>query len=315
MKAAKQLVVLITIFIGSYPPGIAAIETSSINATSTDIRVLVEERLVTLEARDVSLSKVLGSIGKQAGFKVMLIPGFNPPKVNIAFDRLSVEKAVARVIGDSNSIIFYTDQTDAAGQRVISQIWLLGPSYVKNGSASVTQRVISVDDIDQGNSNSRSKAVLRLSNQPQQVESAVAREPVWARLAYILESDQDALVRARAAIAIGALGDELAVYALESALFDGHSSVRIQAINALGLIGGERATIALGNVLIEGGSATIERILAAQALWRQESILARSYLEIAATDPNEQIRKAASQPQPTVNVRQGSEDTGTAATQ
>jgi hypothetical protein len=80
-------------------------------------------------------------------------------------------------------------------------------------------------------------------------------------------------------------------------------------------MGGERASIALGNVLIEGGRATIERVLAAQALWRQESAIARSYLDVDATDPNQQIRKASSQAQPTVNVRQGNEVIGSSATE
>jgi HEAT repeat protein len=122
-------------------------------------------------------------------------------------------------------------------------------------------------------------------------------------------------VRARAAIAIGALGDQRGIDALESALLDEHSSVRIQAINALGQLGGERASIALGNVLIESGRATMERVLAAQALWRHESVIARSYLDIGATDPNKQVRKASSQPQPAVKVRQSGKYTGSSATE
>ena len=119
------------------------------------------------------------------------------------------------------------------------------------------------------------------------------------RLTKMLQESQDKQVRIRAIIALGALQDERAVLALESALLDQDSSIRLQAINALGQIGSEQATIVLGNLLLNGSADTPERIMAAQALQKQNSNAAQAYLESTAYDVNKQVQMASREPSPT----------------
>jgi HEAT repeat protein len=152
------------------------------------------------------------------------------------------------------------------------------------------------------------QAVLGLSDKD-------ATGHVLARLTRVLQEDQDALVRSRAAIALGALRDEGAVLALESALLDEHSSVRSQAINALGQIGGERATMALGNILLNGSADKTERVMAAQALWKHDSEAARGYLRTGANDTDDQVRLASSKAPKPPKVRVTTDQLGPAETQ
>jgi HEAT repeat protein len=118
----------------------------------------------------------------------------------------------------------------------------------------------------------------------------------------LLHEDHDALVRSRAAIALGGLNDPRAVADLELALLDENSTVRSQAINALGRIGDEAATLALGNILLSGTSKTVDRVMAAQALWKHDSESARAYLRAGTSDLDEQVRRASNKaPLPVAN--------------
>ena len=131
-------------------------------------------------------------------------------------------------------------------------------------------------------------------NVPITAATAEADNRVLARLTQILEGDHDALVRARAATALGALGNQEAFQALESALIDPHPTVRAQAINALGQIGGDQATIVLGDLLLYGSTKPLERVMAAQSLWKIDTEVARNYLRTGSFDANEQVRIASS---------------------
>ncbi|UCE31583.1 MAG: HEAT repeat domain-containing protein, partial [Burkholderiales bacterium] len=122
-----------------------------------------------------------------------------------------------------------------------------------------------------------------------------AHRQALAELTRALASDPEAIVRARAAIALGAVGDERALPALESALAREHSfSVRTQAITAIGQIGGVQATAVLGRILLDSTANRTERVIAAQALWRQDSAAARQYLSAGAQDADAQVRRASS---------------------
>ncbi len=52
--------------------------------------------------------------------------------------------------------------------------------------------------------------------------------------------------------------------------------------------------MALGNVLLNEGLDPLERVIAAQALWKQDSEIAQGYLLAGSNDANEQVRNASS---------------------
>lgn len=233
---------------------------------TADIRVEIEDGLLTLETRDAPLHEVIQEIGELSGFKTILVGEFiKPSLVNVSFENIPLGEAIDRLVSDKNRIILYRLSEDDPRQRIISQVWLL-----QSGEAVVSE----VGSIASGG-------------------EADVNGYKLARLTRMLQQDQDKSVRARAAIALGTFQDERAVFALESALLDDESLVRSQAIKALGRIGNEQATVALGNVLLRDSADKSERIMASQALWNNDSEIARDYLRAAANDIDAQIRSAS----------------------
>jgi len=253
-------------------------------ADNTDIRIELNDGLLSAEIDDVPLPRVLAEIGKLAGFKVVQVGDFDDyPRINSKFEMLPLQVAVERLVANTNRIFFFSQSEGAESQRVLSQLWLLGPG---EAGAEITQKTEVVGGLQHEDPLIRSQAALRLVQQQ-------GGEATLEKLTILLQTDQDPLVRSRVAIALGALGDERAVSELESATLDPHFSVRTQSMTALGQIGGERATRVLGGILLNDTVEPVERVVAAQALWKQDSEIAQGYLEAGSSDSNEQVREAS----------------------
>jgi hypothetical protein len=294
MKYARSLLLLCTVLALGWASVAWTANSIEPDQVAPDIQIELNAGLMTLKTQAAPLHEVLNRVGELAGFTTIRIADISDPQlVNVSFENLPVEQLVARLVDNTNRIIFYTQAGDGTQGRVISQVWLLGPGKTDGDYDEIS--VIYNDDLQQADGQRRSEAALRLSQQSVPgLSEEDSRERIIARLGRLLHEDHDALVRSRAAIALGELGDQRAVAELESALWDEHSTVRSQAINALGRIGGEMATMALGNILLNGTSKTIDRVMAAQALWKIDSDAARTYLQSGTNDVDESVRKASS---------------------
>jgi len=291
------ILVLIALVVGE-ADGVATIESADANPATSITSIETTDGLLTLKAEDVPLQQVLSEIAKIAGFKLVLVADLSElPRVKASFERLSAEEIVLRLVADLNRIIFYDIEEDGSGRRKLAQLWLLGPgdgSDIDNSDVG-DERILFSEELQHDDGKIRSEAVLRLSLQATEDSSqAQSGGAVANKLGRILLRDHDPLVRVRAAIALGALRDQRAVPDLETALLDQHASVRAQVINALGQIGGDRATMVLGNFLLDQGMKTIERVMAAHALWKKNSDAANDYLRAGAEDSNVQVRLASS---------------------
>jgi hypothetical protein len=318
MNAPLQLLVLCSAAVLVIVTVSGAAGSTGSNPDSADIRIEMKAGSLTLETRDAPLYEVMRRIGELAGFKTILVADFIKPKlVSVSFDNIPVREAVERLLGNTNRAIFYAPAGIGAQDHVISQVWLLGSSGASgDDEAGDGESIGLAENLHHEEGKIRSEAVLRLSNQAVLgLSNNDATGHVLAKLTQVLQEDQEALVRSRAAIALGALRDERAVLALESALLDEHSSVRSQAINALGQIGGERATMALGNILLNGSADKTERVMAAQALWKHDSEAARDYLRTGANDTDEQVRLASSKAPALPKIRVTTDQLGPAKTQ
>ena len=287
------LLLLLPLLLGDAATAAAAESDAATPATST-ISIDVKNGVVTLQARDTPLPEVLSELGKLTGFKTILVAAAADfPRVSARFENLPVREIVERLVQDTNRIIFFDIEDGGIRQEVISQVWLLAPG---DGSGSdQEERIVFDENLQHDDGKLRSEAVLRLTLPPTGGSAQGLDEgAVWARLGRILLQDHDPLVRVRAAIALGALRDERAVRDLETALLDEHDSVRTQVIGALGQIGGDRAIITLGSILLDDNVKTIERVLAAHALWKQDSEIAAGYLSSGAENSNVQVRLASS---------------------
>jgi len=285
MKPRLNLALLLAALVLSLAIPAGSVATDTQSSDRSDIRIDLNDGLLSAEIHGAPLPEVLVEIGKLAGFKVVQVADFNDfPRVNSKFENLTVQVAVERLVADTNRILFYSQSEGGEPQRVLSQLWLLGPG---EAGADVTQGIVLIDELQHEEPVKRSAAALRLVQQPDE-------RPVLENLALMLQTDPDPLVRSRVAIALGALGDDRAVSNLETALLDENFSVRAQSITALGQIGGDRATVALGGILLDDAVDPLERVVAAQALWKQDSEIAQGYLEAGSSDSNAQVRAASS---------------------
>jgi len=250
-----------------------------------------ETGLLTLEAREATLVSVLAELGQQAGFKVVLVDDFDDRRsLNITLRKTSLERALRRLLRYTNNMIFYTEGGDS-----IAQVWLLGSGRAEPQSP----RVMVDDDVESSQppeAAGRATTVLRLANQAAAAQAPQIANQVQQTLIRVITGDQDALVRARAALALGKLGTDAAIDALALATRDIDASVRAQAIVALGGIDSAIAVRALGDLLADASRPSSARIIAAQMLWRHDRDLARSYLESAANEADESVRRAAAEP-------------------
>ena len=305
MKSACNLGLLLAILLLNLasPSGMAA--TGDTPAEAASIRIELDDGLLSAEFHDAPLPQVLAEIGKVAGFKLVQVADFNDfPRISGSFEKQPVQEAVERLVANTNRIFFYSQGEGAESQRELSQLWLLGPGEAGD---ETTQHTEDVGGLQHEEPIIRSQAVLRLVQQPDE-------EAVVEKLSVLLQTDPDPLVRSRVAIAFGALKDERAVPELESALQDTNFSVRAQSITALGQIGGERATTTLGNVLLDRSIDPVERVIAAQALWKQDSEIAQGYLQAGSNVANEHVRDASSKAPavtvtPTAGTQSGPEAT------
>jgi HEAT repeat protein len=111
-------------------------------------------------------------------------------------------------------------------------------------------------------------------------------------LGALLAHDPDGTVRQIAATALGNIGGEAVVPALEVALVDQDVEVRIQAMRGLHVINGEAAAAPLGEVALRDADPAPRR-QAIHLLATLRSDEARSTIELAATDPDDAVRQAA----------------------
>jgi len=264
-----------------------------------EIKIEINSGLLSVEARKAPLSEILEQIGRSAGFKTNWIADKEKsPRLDVSFKAVSVSKAVERLVDDTNRLIFYQTRDATTGHKTISQVWILG-YYATSSDSDLIElgNRAQADDLQHQESKTRSEAALGLVVESYSKDGEKTdTERVRLRLIQLLQEDKDALVRSRAAIALGALKDEESIDALEAALLDDSGSVRAQVINALGQIGGDRAADALGSILLYNGNHTTDRVMAAQALWMHGTESAREYLDLGAVDQNKQVRVAASKP-------------------
>jgi hypothetical protein len=111
-------------------------------------------------------------------------------------------------------------------------------------------------------------------------------------LGALAAQDPDATVRRIAATALGNIGGEAVMPALEAALADADVEVRIQAMRGLHAIDPEAAATRLGELALDDADPGLRR-QAVHLLASLRSDEARATVELAASDPDDSVRQAA----------------------
>ncbi len=94
--------------------------------------VELADGLVTLEVNNVELTLVLQELATQGGFSLRIMDDLPPQLVSTRFERLSLQKALRRLLADSNHALVYGDNAEIVaiylvppGEAIPSQVGLI----------------------------------------------------------------------------------------------------------------------------------------------------------------------------------------------
>ena len=89
--------------------------------SAAGLDISLEDGRLTVNVRDVSLSRVLGAIAAKAGF-ALDIAGELDSKVSASFENVPLERGLRRIVGRSSYIIELVPATGAGGPRRIARL-------------------------------------------------------------------------------------------------------------------------------------------------------------------------------------------------
>jgi hypothetical protein len=248
--------------------------------------VVIEEGRIIVNAQDADLEDVLSALGARAAFGLRISGPLG--RVTTTFTAMSVEQALRRLVQDHELMLVYSAPPDESVRPRLIQAGVFA-------SPPSTARVRASSEML-----GRQRAGL-LAEIQRLVRSRDVQQGV-PRLAELLGTAPDPIVRARAARALGGLSGPLTGAALVGALGDSDRDVRVQAVHALRRVDGARAIPALGHVLLTDPDVTV-RWAAARNLGSLQDSAATSALSVAAQDADALVRREISR---ALNRRGGS---------
>jgi hypothetical protein len=224
---------------------------------------------LTVDVRDADLADVLKQISERAGFELRTKGPLG--HVTATFTAVSLEDGLRRLVQAHELMLVYAaGESNRAGGGLLEVQVFAAPS--------VTIR----PGFDPGAS-----ATFAEINQLSRARDDPRTLP---RLSELLGSAPEAVVRARAAWALGNIGGAAAAAPLENALRDPAPDVRVQAAYALGRIQDARAIPALAGILLRDSDVTVRRA-AVRTLGLLSDSAATSALRAAAEDPDPMVRR------------------------
>jgi len=222
--------------------------------------------VLTVEVQDAPLEELLREVARQSGLSIVWY-GTISERISISFQRLSLEKALTRILRHHSFALAYSQAREGQSKAArLRKLWII-PKGAKG--APVPSTVAEYE---------REEELLQ--------EEATD----FALLQAALRSD-DSWEREDAVEALGDIGRPEAVQFLRQALRDEDGDVREAAIAALANIGGDRAAQALAIVLEDEDEWFREEAIEALGEIGGESAI--RLLEQALEDEDEGVRETA----------------------
>jgi hypothetical protein len=268
----RQLAAIVLVVTSLLLVGIVGAEAPAAAQPGHAIHIVRQGGALLVDVRDARPTDVLQALGAQCRVSVT-VQGKLPGRITRAFTVASVEDAVREVVRGYSVALVFGRAGEGAGVRLrdvrIISVWSAPLQRERTAPTPVVHAT-------------RLDAVRALAGTGD--ISAVAD------LSRVLVEDAAAIVRARAAIALGELGMLRAVRPILAALGDPSPLVRMQAIRALGRTDPEAAVTELGAVLISDPDPGVRRV-AARTLGRLGGRAAQMALEAATGDADEPVRR------------------------
>lgn len=272
-------------------PGPGAAQVAAGPATPGAVSVAVDGGRLSLEAHKAPLEEVLRAIARAAGFDLAL-SGPLEATGSWTFTDLPLEVGLMRLL-DKNSSVMLFGPGESGGSWVLTEVRVLSPGAGTAGPEDQTNFLTAAAPVDEpagalgdlaGPREARRLAVQRLANRPRVREAQ--------RLAALLRTDEDPMIRRIAAVGLGRIATPEARLALDAALADENEFVRRRAAESLGRVGDSQALAPLHRVLLEDPDPEVRRS-AALALGRLRRLDSVDTLVTAQSDSDPSVRQAA----------------------
>ena len=258
-------------------------------ASGPELRIAVEQGLVTARLREAPLNAVLGALAARGDFTLVMDDKLGGP-VSWTMRDVPLDKAIARLVGDNGLVMLYAPPP---GARRLREVRVYnGPArrasaFTNKFAPTPSRDPASVEELatvlaEETDFWSRREAIIDLGQR--------AGPDAVAALAAALNGD-DRLIRIQAARALGDMWGRAAAAALSGLLDDPDPTLRRLAARGLGDIGAAGAVGVLGELLIGDPAAQVRREAARSLGWLGEAT-ALWALESASADPDETVRAA-----------------------
>ena len=279
--------------------GAQAVAAEETPAAAVDLTVTVTEGRLSVRVGEAPLDAVLEAIAAQTDVAITIRgdPGMVRPQ---AFADLPIEAGIRRLTGERGLMMFFRPADQRGGPGRLQQVRVYGD--LASDDLTLSQRPLTrtlvrlgkeppaappppdYEELATKGKAERLGAIRGLARQ--QDEAAIQV------LGSVLAHDPDHTVRRIAATALGNIGGDAAAAALEPALADRDVEVRIQAMRGLHVIEGEAGAAVLGELALGDADPALRR-QAVHLLATLRGDQARATIELAASDPDDAVRKAA----------------------
>jgi hypothetical protein len=281
--------------------GAPAIHAEEAPAAAPELAVTVAGGRLSVRLDEAPLEAVLEAIAAQAGVAITIRgdPGLVSAQ---QFADLPLDAGIRRLAGERGLLMVFADADDRGQPGRLREVRVYGEPPPDDRARPRTRtlgRVASApnppasepapappgyEELAKTSKGERLTALRGLAR----LADAAALEVLGA----VLLRDPDATVRRIAATALGNIGGEAVVPALEAALADPDVEVRIQAMRGLHAIDPEAAAASLGELALGDADPGLRR-QAVHLLATLRSAEARATIELAASDPDDSVREAA----------------------
>jgi hypothetical protein len=265
---------------------ILMINSAAAEQAENNLDIIVQDGILTVNARNRTLEEVLYAIGEKVGFEVNINGKLDSQTSTWSIDNIPLSKAIRSLVGRHNIVMNYdSPEGEESGKRV-SKLWVFGHTEVTANTIHFQgetrqEGMGAPDQFDQ----------TTQSNQEQEYEDTDEQSYI-KHLSKILKDDDDSSLRLQAVDALREIGGAQASEALAMGLNDSDPAVRIEVINSLGYIGADNVVPITGQVLFGDADPDV-RLAAVQVIAEQDSEVSKVFLKVALEDKSNKVREMA----------------------
>ncbi len=253
----NKIILIITIFMLNFSCNPLMDSFASDTPDKQILEVELQDGLLTVDAQNVKLEKVLDAIGENAGFDVVINGMLDSQPSSWSFDSLPPIEIIRSMVDEYNIAMHYDFHDDKTSSENYGTLWIFG-NFTSN-----------FEDTESVENYSRTHS-----------------------LSMVLQQDDDPSARLQAINELSTIGGAEASEALAKGLGDSDPSIRIEVVRSLGSVGAENAIPTLAQVLYSDPDSDV-RLAAVQTIAEQDSEVAKIFLKVAIEDKDETVREVA----------------------